>query len=87
MRLQLLYHKVKFLYSNDWLNCYGKNRADSASPLGALSMELGGNAPFIVFDDADLYAIDLAVAIKYGIQVRCGMQIVFLFMKIFMMNL
>ena len=29
-------------------------------------MELGGNAPFIVFDDADLEsAIDLAVAIKY----------------------
>lgn len=41
--------------------------ADSASSIKKLSMELGGNAPFIVFDDADLVnAIDLAVAIKYG---------------------
>ena len=41
--------------------------ADSASSIKKLSMELGGNAPFIVFDDADLEsAIDLAVAIKYG---------------------
>ena len=40
---------------------------DSASSIKKLSMELGGNAPFIVFDDADLEsAIDLAVAIKYG---------------------
>ena len=39
--------------------------ADSASSIKKLSMELGGNAPFIVFDDADLVnAIDLAVAIK-----------------------
>ena len=30
-------------------------------------MELGGNAPFIVFDDADLdAAIDLAIGIKFG---------------------
>lgn len=32
---------------------------ESSSTLKKLSMELGGNAPFIVFDDADL---DLAVA-------------------------
>lgn len=41
--------------------------ADSASSIKKLSMELGGNAPFIVFEDADLQsAIELAVAIKYG---------------------
>ena len=41
--------------------------SDSASSIKKLSMELGGNAPYIVFDDADLEnAIDLAVAIKFG---------------------
>ena len=28
--------------------------ADSAADIKKLSLELGGNAPFIVFDDADL---------------------------------
>ncbi len=43
---------------------------DSASSIKKLSMELGGNAPFIVFDDADMEAaLDLAIGIKYG---NCG---------------
>jgi succinate-semialdehyde dehydrogenase/glutarate-semialdehyde dehydrogenase len=41
--------------------------ADSSSSIKRLSMELGGNAPFIVFDDADFEAaLDLAIGIKYG---------------------
>ena len=33
-------------------------------------MELGGNAPFIVFDDADIdLAADIGAAIKFG---NCG---------------
>jgi succinate-semialdehyde dehydrogenase/glutarate-semialdehyde dehydrogenase len=44
--------------------------ADSSSSIKKLSMELGGNAPFIVFDDADMTAaIDLAIGIKFG---NCG---------------
>jgi len=44
--------------------------ADSATSIKRLGMELGGNAPFIVFDDADLEAaLDLAVGIKFG---NCG---------------
>jgi succinate-semialdehyde dehydrogenase/glutarate-semialdehyde dehydrogenase len=44
--------------------------ADSATSIKRLSMELGGNAPFIVFEDADLdAALDLAVGIKFG---NCG---------------
>ena len=44
--------------------------ADSSSSIKKLSMELGGNAPFIVFDDADkTAALDLAVGIKFG---NCG---------------
>ncbi|MBY3226091.1 NAD-dependent succinate-semialdehyde dehydrogenase [Rhizobium laguerreae] len=40
--------------------------AQSAPTIKKLSMELGGNAPFIVFDDADLdAAVDGAVASKY----------------------
>jgi len=40
---------------------------DSAGTLKRLSMELGGNAPMVVFEDADLEkALDLAVATKYG---------------------
>ena len=40
--------------------------AQSASTMKKLSLELGGNAPFIVFDDADLdRAIDGAVAAKF----------------------
>lgn len=41
--------------------------ADSATTIKKLSMELGGNAPFIVFEDADMdAALDLAVGIKFG---------------------
>ncbi|MCX5494431.1 NAD-dependent succinate-semialdehyde dehydrogenase [Kaistia dalseonensis] len=40
--------------------------AQSAGTLKKLSMELGGNAPFIVFDDADLdAAVEGAIASKY----------------------
>ena len=40
--------------------------AQSASTLKKLSFELGGNAPFIVFDDADLdLAVEAAMASKY----------------------
>lgn len=44
--------------------------ADSSSSIKKLSMELGGNAPFIVFDDANMdAALDLAIGIKFG---NCG---------------
>ncbi|MCP3928776.1 MAG: NAD-dependent succinate-semialdehyde dehydrogenase [Bacteroidetes bacterium] len=44
--------------------------ADSATTIKRLGMELGGNAPFIVFEDADIdAALDLAVGIKFG---NCG---------------
>ncbi|GHU44768.1 NAD-dependent succinate-semialdehyde dehydrogenase [Betaproteobacteria bacterium] len=40
--------------------------AQSAPTLKKLSLELGGNAPFIVFDDADLdIAVDSAIASKF----------------------
>lgn len=40
--------------------------AQSAPTIKKLSLELGGNAPFIVFDDADLNAaVDGAIASKY----------------------
>jgi succinate-semialdehyde dehydrogenase/glutarate-semialdehyde dehydrogenase len=40
--------------------------AQSAATMKKLSLELGGNAPFIVFDDADLdQAVEGAVAAKY----------------------
>ncbi|ELS03820.1 NAD-dependent aldehyde dehydrogenase [Xenococcus sp. PCC 7305] len=40
--------------------------AKAAKSLKRVSFELGGNAPFIVFDDADLEAaVDDAIAIKY----------------------
>lgn len=44
--------------------------ADSTTSIKKLGMELGGNAPFIVFDDADLEkALDVGVGVKYG---NCG---------------
>lgn len=43
---------------------------DAAATVKKLSMELGGNAPLIVFDDADLeQALDLAVPTKFA---NCG---------------
>lgn len=40
---------------------------DSADTIKRLSMELGGNAPVVVFDDADLETtLDLAVATKFA---------------------
>ena len=40
--------------------------AQTASTVKKVSMELGGNAPFIVFDDADIdAAVDGAIAAKY----------------------
>ena len=44
--------------------------ADSSTSIKKYSMELGGNAPFIVFDDADLdFAVNIGAAIKFG---NCG---------------
>ena len=44
--------------------------ADSTTSIKKLGMELGGNAPFIVFEDADFEtALDLAVGLKFG---NCG---------------
>ena len=44
--------------------------AESTTSIKRLSLELGGNAPFIVFEDADLKAaLDLALDIKFG---NCG---------------
>jgi len=44
--------------------------SDSSTSIKKLSMELGGNAPFIVFEDADFdKAVNLAVALKFG---NCG---------------
>ncbi len=44
--------------------------ADSTTSIKRLSMELGGNAPYIVFDDADFdTALNLAIALKFG---NCG---------------
>ena len=44
--------------------------SDSSTSIKKYSMELGGNAPFIVFDDADLEtAINIGAAIKFG---NCG---------------
>ncbi|TMU57322.1 NAD-dependent succinate-semialdehyde dehydrogenase [Flagellimonas algicola] len=41
--------------------------ADSTTSIKKLGMELGGNAPFIVFEDADIEkALDLGIALKYG---------------------
>lgn len=41
--------------------------ADSTTSIKKLSMELGGNAPFMVFEDADIeLALNLAVALKFG---------------------
>jgi succinate-semialdehyde dehydrogenase/glutarate-semialdehyde dehydrogenase len=40
--------------------------AQCASTIKKVSLELGGNAPFIAFDDADLdAAVDGAIASKY----------------------
>ena len=44
--------------------------SDSSTSIKKYSMELGGNAPFIVFDDADInHAVDIGAAIKFG---NCG---------------
>jgi len=41
--------------------------ADSTTSIKKLGMELGGNAPYIVFEDADFEtALDLAIALKFG---------------------
>ncbi len=41
--------------------------ADSTTSIKKLGMELGGNAPFIVFEDADLdLALNLAIGLKFG---------------------
>lgn len=41
--------------------------ADSTTSIKRLSMELGGNAPFIIFDDADFEtALNLAIGLKFG---------------------
>ena len=41
--------------------------ADSTTSIKKLGMELGGNAPFIVFEDADLdKALDLAIGLRFG---------------------
>ncbi|MGC6430273.1 MAG: NAD-dependent succinate-semialdehyde dehydrogenase [Jejuia sp.] len=41
--------------------------ADSTTSIKKLGMELGGNAPFIVFEDANLDdALDLAIGLKFG---------------------
>jgi len=41
--------------------------AESTTSIKKLGMELGGNAPFIVFDDADLEtALNLAIGLKFG---------------------
>ncbi|RPD93372.1 NAD-dependent succinate-semialdehyde dehydrogenase [Aureibaculum marinum] len=41
--------------------------AESTTSIKKLGMELGGNAPFIVFEDADFdTALDLAIALKFG---------------------
>lgn len=41
--------------------------ADSTTSIKKLGMELGGNAPYIVFEDADFEkALDLAVALRFG---------------------
>ena len=44
--------------------------SDSSTSIKKYSMELGGNAPFIVFDDADIeLASNIGAAIKFG---NCG---------------
>lgn len=41
--------------------------ADSTTSIKKLGMELGGNAPFIVFEDADFEtALNLAIGLKFG---------------------
>jgi len=41
--------------------------ADSTTSIKKLGMELGGNAPFIVFEDADFdRALDLGIGLKFG---------------------
>ncbi|GAF02146.1 aldehyde dehydrogenase family protein [Saccharicrinis fermentans] len=44
--------------------------ADSATSVKHVSLELGGNAPFIVCEDADINtAVEIGIALKYG---NCG---------------
>lgn len=63
-----LVRKISFTGSTD----VGKMLAKlAASSLKRVSLELGGNAPFIVFDDADLdLAVDGAMFCKF----RCSGQ-------------
>ncbi|VVD64525.1 succinate-semialdehyde dehydrogenase [Pandoraea horticolens] len=58
-----LVHKLSFTGSTE----VGRELAAQCAPtLKKLSMELGGNAPFIVFDDADIdAAVQGAIASKY----------------------
>lgn len=44
-----------------------KVTADSTTSIKKLGMELGGNAPFIVFEDADIeLALNIAIGLKFG---------------------
>ena len=62
-----LISRIEFLLSADLVAKVGKTlMAKTASTVKRVSMELGGHAPFIVFDDADLdAAVEGAMANKY----------------------
>lgn len=55
--------KISFTGSTEVGKVIMKNAADN---IAKVSLELGGNAPFLVFDDADVHAaVDGAIASKY----------------------